>query len=277
MTIHRNFIRAVLSLALALYLSPRTLRAQETEPQLDKLAKEMAHALVRSDVHTVVVFDFAGPARKVSTLGQDLAGEFGLTLQKESASLSVVNRTVIQTVIETNRLVPAVVSNTELAAWLASQLKADAFIVGSLIPANGQLSVGVQSIRVKTQNVIAEFTVSMPFSGEMGSRLGMFVGPMHEVDSKKLMLDKGTMPKCIRCPSPSYSRAAVDARIQGIVILSVLVGFDGRARDIDVIKSLSYGLNEEAIKTIKTWVFAPGKSADGKMLEIEVPIQVTFN
>ena len=178
--------------------------------------------------------------------------------------------------IEENRLAPTVVCNKQAAQWLASQLNVDSFLVGFLTTANDQVSVGVQFVRVATGNEIAEFTGTGPLSDAMKTRSKTIVGSKHEIDSNHLVQQKGTIPKCLRCPSPRYSRDATEAHVEGIVVLSALIGLDGRARDIRVTKAMPYGLTGEAIQAVKSWVFVPGKSADGKQLEVEIPIQVTF-
>lgn len=178
--------------------------------------------------------------------------------------------------IEEYRLAPAAICNKQAAQWLASQLNVDAFLVGFLTAANNELSVGVQAVNVATGNEFAEFTATAPLSNEMKARFDTIVGLKHEIDSNQLFQQKGSIPKCVHCPSPPYSRDAIDAQVEGTVVLSALIGLDGRARDINVTKSMPYGLTGQAIQALKSWVFVPGKSADGKQLEVETPIVMTF-
>lgn len=255
---------------------PGNLRVQEPKPSSQELAQKIAKALTNSDAHSVVVFDFCGPVTHLSALGQDLADGLRLSLSNDFRGFSVRDRDTVRMVIEANHLAPAIICNKQAAQWLASQLNVDSFLVGFLATKNDQVSVGIQFVRVATGNEIAEFTATGPLSNAMKTRLDTIVGPKHEIDLNHLVLQKGTIPKCVRCPSPRYSRDASDARIEGTVVLSALIGLDGRARDITVTKSVPYGLTGEAIQAVKSWVFVPGKSADGKQLEVEIPIQVNF-
>lgn len=51
-------------------------------------------------------------------------------------------------------------------------------------------------------------------------------------------------PRAINTPDPIYTKEARKAKVQGVVVLWVVVGSDGLAHDIKVKKSLGYGLDE---------------------------------
>jgi TonB family protein len=75
---------------------------------------------------------------------------------------------------------------------------------------------------------------------------------------------------------PEYSEEARRAHISGQVVLSVTVGTDGLVTDVKVVKSLGYGLDESAVKAIRTWVFKPGTNDDGTAIESSIPIECNF-
>jgi TonB family protein len=54
-------------------------------------------------------------------------------------------------------------------------------------------------------------------------------------------------------PDAPYTEAARKAGVKGTVRLSALVGTDGCANDIRVLKGLGYGLDESAVETVKRW------------------------
>lgn len=66
---------------------------------------------------------------------------------------------------------------------------------------------------------------------------------------------------CGVCPDPLYSEEARKSKLQGTVLLSVLVGADGRAKDVRVLRGLGMGLDENAIQAIRNWQFIPAKDA----------------
>lgn len=66
-----------------------------------------------------------------------------------------------------------------------------------------------------------------------------------------------TMPVCVYCPDPKYSDEAREAKVQGTVTLQVLVGADGRAAEVRLVRGLGMGLDERAEQAVWTWHFAP--------------------
>jgi TonB family protein len=58
-------------------------------------------------------------------------------------------------------------------------------------------------------------------------------------------------------------------------VLRVRVGADGTVRDVRVERSLGMGLDEEAVKTVRTWRFDPALQ-NGRPIAAEIEIQTTF-
>lgn len=87
-----------------------------------------------------------------------------------------------------------------------------------------------------------------------------------------------TNPKCAYCPAPSYSKEGLKRKIQGNVLMSIVVGTDGRAHNIIVTHSLGYGLDEQAIKVLRDgWTFKPANDPDGKPVAVHLFIEVNFH
>ena len=82
-------------------------------------------------------------------------------------------------------------------------------------------------------------------------------------------------PRPIYDPDPEYSEEARHAKYQGTVLLSVVVGLDGRPRDIRVQRSLGMGLDEKAIEAVRKWAFEPAMK-DGHPVAVQVNIEVSF-
>ncbi|MFZ0641201.1 MAG: energy transducer TonB [Candidatus Acidiferrales bacterium] len=65
-----------------------------------------------------------------------------------------------------------------------------------------------------------------------------------------------TAPICSYCPAPQYSPGALREKIQGQVVLDVVIGTDGHAHNMVVKKSLGHGLDEQAIRALHdVWLF----------------------
>jgi len=82
-------------------------------------------------------------------------------------------------------------------------------------------------------------------------------------------------PRTIFSPDPEYSEEARKAKYQGTVVLWVIVGPDGRTRDIRIQRSLGMGLDEKAIGAVRTWKFEPARK-NGTPVAVQVSIEITF-
>ena len=82
-------------------------------------------------------------------------------------------------------------------------------------------------------------------------------------------------PKQIYSPDPEYSEEARKAKYQGTCVLSLIVGPDGKPRDIHVARSLGLGLDEKAIEAVTTWKFEPAQK-DGHPVSVAINVEVQF-
>jgi protein TonB len=83
-------------------------------------------------------------------------------------------------------------------------------------------------------------------------------------------------PRPIHQPPPKYSKEARKVKHQGVCVLWLVVGTDGKPRDIRVVRTLGFGLDEEAIKAVKKWTFEPARK-DGQPVAVQVNVQVSFH
>jgi TonB family protein len=82
-------------------------------------------------------------------------------------------------------------------------------------------------------------------------------------------------PRAIYAPDPEYSEEARKAKYQGTVVLWMIVGPDGHARDIRVTRSVGLGLDEKAIEAVRTWKFEPARK-DGQAVAVQINVEVSF-
>jgi TonB family protein len=69
-------------------------------------------------------------------------------------------------------------------------------------------------------------------------------------------------PVLIAQVQPRYTDAALAARVQGAVMLEVIVRRDGTPDAVRVIRSIDpHGLDQEAIAAVRQWKFKPGRIA----------------
>jgi periplasmic protein TonB len=84
-----------------------------------------------------------------------------------------------------------------------------------------------------------------------------------------------TAPRAIYDPDPEYSEEARKAKYQGNVMLWVIIGPDGRPRDLRIARSLGMGLDQKALDAVTKWRFAPA-TKDGQPVAVQVNIEVSF-
>jgi TonB family protein len=84
------------------------------------------------------------------------------------------------------------------------------------------------------------------------------------------------MPICLVCPLPVYTDEARHVKVQGTVTLRVLVGADGRAQQVRVVRGPGYGLEDRAEETVRGWKFRPASDATNRTVPTWVIIEAVF-
>jgi len=82
-------------------------------------------------------------------------------------------------------------------------------------------------------------------------------------------------PFVVSKPKPAYSDEARLAKLEGSVLLALVVASDGTTRDIHVARPLGLGLDERAIENIRSWQFRPG-AKDGVPVDVAVNEEIFF-
>jgi len=121
--------------------------------------------------------------------------------------------------------------------------------------------------------LIATFTVSAVAQVSFGSRAGsQQTGPVYRPGAGV------TDPVAIDKPEPQYSEEARKAKLQGSVLLEVVVDEAGKVRMAKVLRPLrpmELGLNEMAVMTAIKWKFKPGMK-DGRAVAVATQIEIEF-
>jgi len=82
-------------------------------------------------------------------------------------------------------------------------------------------------------------------------------------------------PTLLRQVLPKYTSEALSLKIQGTVVLEVVVSRAGLPTAIRVMRSLDAGLDQEAIAAVREWRFTPGRLG-GRPVDVLVTIWVDF-
>ena len=82
-------------------------------------------------------------------------------------------------------------------------------------------------------------------------------------------------PKLISKIEPHYTQAALDAGVQGNVLLSLIVDDHGMPQKITLLSPVGFGLDERAEECVAQWRFKPAMK-DGKPVKIRAQTIVNF-
>jgi len=249
-------------------------------PDTQPLAENVGRAIAKSKLQSVVVLDFAGPERKFTGLGRTLTDKFSADLAKSSDRFSVTERGRSAESLANKGLNTSNVRDLDFASWIASELGAESVVFGTLALSGDSLNIEVGCYSVKTGKRIDGIKTASSISDEMRKLMSQTVD-LSIPDSYSGVPTPGkngySYPKCDYCPPAAYTSQAAKNHIQGTVILTVVVGTDGRAGGIVVKKPLPDGLTDSAIAAVKSWKFSPALGPDGKPAAVRQVIEVTFH
>jgi len=86
-----------------------------------------------------------------------------------------------------------------------------------------------------------------------------------------------TPPRVLSQVQPSYTDDALARRVQGTVVLEIIVRSDGCASNIRVVRSLDAGgLDKAAVAAVSQWRFEPGRLA-GRPVDVLATVMVDFS
>ena len=92
-------------------------------------------------------------------------------------------------------------------------------------------------------------------------------------------LGTGTMdPELIHRVDPAYTNEAMRSRIQGLVVLEAVILANGTVGQLRVVRSLDagMGLDQEAMKAAKNWLFRPARDRAGNAVPVRVTLELEF-
>ncbi|MEK7314817.1 MAG: energy transducer TonB [Candidatus Eisenbacteria bacterium] len=127
---------------------------------------------------------------------------------------------------------------------------------------------------IMTQQEIAQSIA--PVFGSGGGKDTLIIASDEDLPNQGEFVYYEDEPVPVTMVQPKYPDFARDAGIQGKVVLHVLVGKDGRVKNLKVYKGVT-GLNDEAMKAVRQWVFKPALSNNKPVaVWVEVPVDFHF-
>jgi TonB family protein len=106
---------------------------------------------------------------------------------------------------------------------------------------------------------------------------GQFVRYHPRCTEKNPAPDCAPAPQLVSSPPPTYTEEARKAKIEGCVVLGLVVDEKGNPTNLRVIDGLGMGLNDRAIEAVKGWKFEPAFDKDGKPVAAKLAVKVDFH
>lgn len=85
-------------------------------------------------------------------------------------------------------------------------------------------------------------------------------------------------PRILKQTKPNYLPWAMHQKVTGFIDMEAVVEVDGTVGEVLVTHSLDskFGLDDEAVETLKKWVFTPGMK-DGIVVPVLIEVRMSFD
>jgi hypothetical protein len=247
---------------------------------MEPAAVQLAGPIVQSKLRVLVIFDFSGPGKEMTSLGQALADDLRSSLARSAAELQVQDRSRIEEKRNENSYAPEIVLDPLSALEFAKELKADAFIIGEMsVGRDNVLNVDLSAYRVANGKGITSIRNSFPLNAELAALMARNVGTYDlsgKPSSKYPNAGQGgySLPLCVYCPRPYTGTNMV--HWDGHVTFVGIVDENGRVTNIAVLDSTAGILTGPALIAVRNWKMKPATNPNGKPAAVQLLIDCTF-
>jgi TonB family protein len=267
----------VLGIAFPLAAAPRAqTSATSIDTAISRLAARIANPLQKVHATKVVFADLKGPDGQTHPVGRWLSDQLANSCNKDFPGLEIIIRPQheesAEGVDEAGSQKPAFQSVEE---W-ARSVGANVFVAGTF--ASTADGIGISLVAFSSSDSptsLVEAEGLVPVSEVI---IGLSSEPIPALKDGVARAGVGGagVPKCIYCPAPRYSGDARKAKVEGTVVLQVVVTTDGRATNVIIVKDPGKGLGLQAVESVRKWKFKPAAGPDGRPVAVTCPIEVTF-
>ncbi len=239
---------------------------------------------------TVLVIDFyRGSAGTSSLLGSQVADRFSASLTDFARGFRVLDRNVLKSFLSREWTTLESLQSNGVCLGIGREVGATGVITGKVFEENGFIALRIHLVGFgpagKDDDVFsdhdenARLTETEQLRDRLYQRGHDYSRGPDQIPEEPGVLRSGVdgagMPSCLYCPVAQYSDASRAAKVQGTVVLSVVVTNEGKVDSIYVVKGAPFGLTSQAIKAVQNWKFRPAQK-DGKLVSVRLPIETTF-
>jgi TonB family protein len=100
-------------------------------------------------------------------------------------------------------------------------------------------------------------------------------GAMGDVDEPVRVNPAVAHTRLLREVKPAYPMIARQVRAKGAVMLRMVIGTDGRPKQVWIISPVGVGLDDAAVEAVRKWVYRPWV-VDGRPLQVQTDVTVLY-
>lgn len=237
----------------------------------------------------ILVVDFTLTSGESCQSCRALSDAVAKELVERWHDVDVVGRDHLQAFLEDKRIPSVNLADSAPLEWLGGQFRATHVLSGSVELKNAELQLIARFQRLeispKKGNISQDLQVLLPIGSlaagmEPSEAFSPQLKPAPKWEGHEVLLyDKSDTrmiaPRCTSMPSPSNTPEASKAKVGGTIHLEAVVTPLSSVDEARIVSGLPYGLNEQVLKTVKTWRCRPG-TVDGKPVPMLIPFEVTF-
>jgi hypothetical protein len=253
-------------------------RAQSSS--FEQLSEECAKELVKHKASIVMVADLVPSDGTVRRQGHYFGATLGPAMRYFGKDkFQVADHNELHQVGMPTSLSSANITSSDVGKILTERVHADVVLVGGMERDDRSYTLTVSALRIADGTTLFSKSARFPRSDFLDSLEEPYPPKGYEqvqMLNARHLPPGAKLPKCVRCPIPSYSAFAQRIKIQGKSVFEALISPEGKPVALTPIQIIGYGLDEKAYEAIKGWEFAAGTDSDGKPIYVTTPIEVTF-
>jgi len=104
-------------------------------------------------------------------------------------------------------------------------------------------------------------------------------GKEPEIDQEEQvydLTDDMTPPRLTRQVNPEYSPGSRGVRLQGSVVIGLVVSSRGAPKDVRVVRGLDKDVDADVVAAVRQWVFAPARK-ERRPVAVRITVEIAFH
>jgi hypothetical protein len=232
-----------------------------------------------------MIMNFILPDGNTSRYSMQLADQLSSEIAKQEKSVRVIDRTLLQNLLQRDRIPARLQSSEPVARWLAKELNATVVLVGTTKRVGKNVvQLSARFLSVKDENRIGHSAeVNLAVDDEVADLQptdglptpSLIPAVTNGEDIHRVGVNGVSSPSCFYMPNPPMTEESLKAKFAGVVLVEGIVEMDGTVKVNRLVAGAPYGLNETAIRTMSTWKCKPA-NFNGKPVSTIVTFEVNF-